>query len=54
MSGRSITTDFFYIKLSISVHSGSIGICIKKSENNSTFNFLSPKGTEGGGEELMS
>ena len=47
MSGRSITTNFFKSKLSISVHSGSIcmSICIKRGKK--SLLFFSPKGVEG-------
>ena len=49
VSDRSTTTHFFFIKLSISEHSGSFGTCINKREKKYSLNFLSAKGAEGGG-----
>ena len=49
-SGRSSSTHFFFSsKVSISEHSSSIGICLKKGEKSLLFIFLSAKGAEGGG-----
>ena len=52
-SGRSTTSHFFILsKLSISEHSGSIGICIKEAKKILFLFFLSAKGTEGGVSEF--
>ena len=53
-SGRSSSTHFFFHFVSISEHSSSIGICIKKGEKSLLFIFLSAKGAEGvgGGQSL--